>query len=76
MAGMALPFLFAGNEKNDPTKLHTVIKFGSVEAVQAFGEERELVETPRQAGAVIESGVMTHISNDFFKNYPEALIQH
>ena len=76
MAEMGMQFLFAGTQKNDPTKLHTVIKFESVEAMQAFGADKELTETRRQAGAVIESGVMTPISDDFFTNYPDAFMQH
>ena len=76
MAGMGMQFLFAGTEKNDPTKLLTVIKFESVEAMQAFGADKELTETRREAGAVIESGVMTPISDDFFTNYPDAFMQH
>ena len=76
MAEMGMKFLFAGTEKNDPTKLHTVIKFESAEAMQAFGADKELIETRRQAGAVIESGVMTPISEDFFTNYPTAFMQH
>ena len=76
MAGMGMQFLFAGTEKSDPTKLHTVIKFEGVEAMQAFGADKELTETRRQAGAVIESGVMTIISNEFFTNYPDTFIQH
>ena len=47
-----------------------------VEAMQAFGADKELTETRRQAGAVIESGVMTPISDDFFTNYPDAFMQH
>ena len=74
MTGMGMQFLFAGTEKNDPTKLHTVIKFESFEAMQAFGADKELTETRRQAGAVIESGVMTPISDDFFTNYPDAFM--
>ena len=69
-------FLFAGAEKSDPTKLLTIIKFDSVETMQAFGADEELTEIRRQAGAVIESGVMTPISDEFFTNYPEAFIQH
>jgi uncharacterized protein (DUF1330 family) len=76
MAEMGMKFLFAGTEKNDPTKLHTVIKFESAEAMQAFGADEELTETRRQAGAVIESGVMTPISDSFFTNYPDAFMQH
>lgn len=76
MAGMGMQFLFAGTEKGDPTKLHAVMKFDSVEAMQAFGADKELTETRRQAGAVIESGVMTPISDEFFTNFPEAFMQH
>ncbi|MDC6457950.1 hypothetical protein OAW66_02455 [Alphaproteobacteria bacterium] len=68
--------LFAGTEKSDPTKLLTIIKFDSVETMQAFGADEELTEIRRQAGAVIESGVMTPISDEFFTNYPESFIQH
>ena len=61
MNGLGVQLLFAGTEKNDPTKIHTFIKFESVEAMQAFGADKELTETRLQAGAVIESGVMTPI---------------
>ncbi|MDB4839023.1 hypothetical protein OAH74_04120 [Amylibacter sp.] len=36
----------------------------------------ELTEIRREAGAVIESGVMTPISEDYFTNYPDAFIKH
>ena len=76
MAGMGMQFLFAGTTTEDPTKLIAVIKFDSVEAMKAFGSDEELTETRRQAGAVIESGVMTPISDEFFTNFPEPFIQH
>jgi hypothetical protein len=44
--------------------------------MQAFGGDEELTKIRRQAVAVIESGVMTRISDEFFTNYPEAFIQH
>ena len=71
-----MQFLFAGTEKSDPTKLHTIIKFESIEAMQAFGAEKELTETRRQAGAVVESGVVIPISGEFFTNYPGTFMQH
>ena len=76
MAGMGIQFLFAGTEKSDPTKLLTITKFDSVGTMQAFGADEELTKICRQAGAVIESGVMTPISDEFFINCPEAFIQH
>ena len=59
-----------------PTKLHTIIKLESIESMQAFGADQEFTETRKQAGAVIESVVMTPKSDDFFTNYPDAFMQH
>jgi hypothetical protein len=50
--------------------------FPSLEVLQAFGANEELTETIREAVAVIESGVMTPISEDYFTNYPDAFILH
>jgi hypothetical protein len=50
--------------------------FPSMEVLQAFGANEELTEIRREAGAVIESGIMTPISSDFFTNYPDAVIEH
>ena len=39
-----------------------------------FGSNDELTEKRRQAGAVVESGVMTIVSKEeFFTNFPEPL---
>ena len=76
MAEIGMQFLFAGTEKNDQQNFTLSSKFESVEAMQAFGADKELTETRRQAGAVIESGVMTPISDEFFTNDPTAFMQH
>ena len=73
---MGIKFLFAGTEKDDPTQLHAIMLFPSMEVLKAFGANEELTETRREAGAVIESGVMTPISEDYFTNYPDAFIKH
>jgi hypothetical protein len=44
--------------------------------MQAFGSDEEFTETRRQAGMVMESGVMTPISDEFLTNFPEPFIQH
>ena len=59
-----------------PTKLHTIIKFGSIEGMQAIGADKEFTETRKQAGAVIESVVMTPISDEFFTSHPDTFMQH
>ena len=65
-----IKFVFAGTQKDDPTKLHTVMQFPTIEALQAFKDDKELTEKRREAGAVIESAVMTPISDEYFTNYP------
>ena len=76
MQELGMKFLFAGTEKDNPNQLHAIMIFPNMEAIQAFGGDEELTEIRRQAGAVIESGVMTPISGDYFTNYPEAHIKH
>ena len=71
-----IKILFAGTEKNNPNQLHLILMCPNMEAVQAFGADEELTEKRREAGAVIESGVMTPISDDYFSNYPNAFIKH
>lgn len=75
MDEMGMVMLFAGVQKDDPTKLHTIMKFPNMEALQAFGANEELTEERKKAGAVVETGVMTMISeNDFFTNFPEPFL--
>ena len=71
-----IKFLFAGTEKENPDQLHVVMMFPNMEAIQAFRDDEELTEKRREAGAVIESGVMTPISDDYFTNYPDAFIKN
>ena len=73
---MGIKFLFAGTEKDDPTQLHAIMMFPSMEVLQAFGADEELTEIRKQGGAVIETGVMTPISEDYFTNYPDAFVKH
>jgi len=71
MEEMGMVMLFAGVQKDEPTKLHAIMKFPDLEALQAFGANEELTEQRRQAGAVIESGIMTIIADDeFITNFP------
>ncbi len=76
MKTIGFSFLFAGTVQDDPTKLVAVLRFDSLEALKKFGADQELTEQRREAGAVIESGVTTIMSGDFFTNYPEPFIQN
>ena len=73
---MAIKFLFAGIEKDDPNQLHATMIFSNMAALQVFGSDDELTEIRRQEGAVIDGGDMTPTSNNYFTNYPDAFIQH
>ena len=75
MNDMGMVMLFAGVQKDDPTKLHAIMKFPDMAAFQAFGSNEELTKERSEAGAVVESGVMTMISDDeFFTNFPESFV--
>ena len=50
--------------------------FPSMEVLQAFGANEELTKIRREAVAIIESGVMTPILENYFTNYPDAFIKH
>ena len=76
MDEMGMVMLFAGVQKDDPTKLHAIMKFPDMEAFRAFGSNEELTEERKKAGAMVESGVMTMISeSEFFTNFPEPFVK-
>tara|TARA_B100001027_G_scaffold170658_1_gene122145 strand:+ start:111 stop:425 length:315 start_codon:yes stop_codon:yes gene_type:complete len=71
-----IKFIFAGTEKDNPSKLHAVMQFPNMEALQAFKDDKQLSEKRREAGAVIETAVMIPISDEYITNYPDAYIKH
>ena len=73
---MGIKLLFAGTEKEDPTQLHAIMMFPSMETLQAFGADTELTEITRKVGAVIESGVMTPMLKTHATNYLNARVKH
>ena len=73
---LGIKFVFAGTQKDDPTKLYTVVQFPTMEALQAFKDDKGLAEKRREAGAVVECAVMTPISDEYLTNYPDAYIKH
>ena len=73
---MGISFLFTGTEKDDPTKLHAIMHFDSMDVLKKFGADEDLTETRREAGAVIEGGDMIIVSDDNFTNYPAAFIKN
>ena len=74
MEEYGISFIFAGTQMDDETKLHVLMKFDSMEALEKFRNDDELTERRRQAGAVIESGIQTPISSDYMTNFPNTFV--
>ena len=72
---MGISFLFAGTERDDPTKLHAAMRFDSLDVLKRFGADEKLTSERREAGVVIESGSFTLLSDDFMTNYPEPFMK-
>ena len=68
-----MTFVFAGTEKDDDSILHTVIHFESEEQLKRFGSDEELTKLRAEAGAMVETGTFTPITDAAFINYPEVL---
>ena len=58
--------VFAGTEKDNDNKLTVIMDFVSMEALKNFGEDKELTKTRVEAGAMLETGVMTIMSEASF----------
>ena len=68
-----MTFVFAGTEKDDDTKLHTVIHFESGGHLISFSQDEELTRLRAEAGAMVETGTFTPITDAAFINYPTVL---
>ena len=68
-----MTFIFAGTEANDDSKLHTVIHFDSEEHLKRFHQDEELTRIRAEAGAIVETGTFTPITESAFTNYPSAM---
>lgn len=58
--------VFAGSEKDDDNKIMVIIDFDSPEAMKAFGGHEGLKAKRAAAGAMLETTVITIMSDDAF----------
>ena len=65
--------VFAGTQTDDDSMLHTVIHFKSEEHLKRFGADEELTRLRAEAGAIVETGTFTPITDEAFINYPNIL---
>ena len=54
--------VFAATEVDDPTKLHTIIAFKSVEAFQEFKSRSDILEKRKNSGVLIETSMAVKLS--------------
>ena len=61
-----MTFVFAGTEKDDDTKLHTVIHFESVGYLISSSRDEELTRLRTEASAIVETATITPITDSAF----------
>ena len=60
--------VFAGTEKENDNKLTIIMDFDSSDALKSFAGDEELAKIRTAAGAMLETGTVTLMSNESFTN--------
>ena len=68
-----MAFVFAGTQADDDSKLHAVIHSESMEDLEKFQADDDLKKLRIEAGAVVETGTFTPITEAAFTNFPKTL---
>ena len=58
--------VFAGTPSDNDNKLTVIMDFESMESLKNFGGDEELTKTRVEAGALLETSVMTIMNNESF----------
>ena len=58
--------VFAGTPHDNENKLTVIMDFESMEALKNFGSDEELTKTRIEAGAMVETGIMTIMNEQSF----------
>ena len=58
--------VFAGTPSDNENKLTVIMDFESMESLKNFGSDEELTKTRVEAGAMVETGVMTIMNEASF----------
>ena len=58
--------VFAGTPSDNDNKLTVIMDFESMEALKNFGGDEELTKTRVEAGALLETSVMTIMTDESF----------
>ena len=58
--------VFAGTPSDNDNKLTVIMDFESIESLKNFGGDEELTKTRVEAGALLETSVMTIMNDESF----------
>ena len=61
--------VFAGTEKDNDNKLTVIIDFATPEGMMAFKNDEELTQKRIEAGALVETTVMTPMTSEAVTNF-------
>ena len=64
-----MTFLYAGTEKDNGSKITTIIRFDTMEGLKAFKADEELHKERAAAGVVLEKSVTTLMGEDLLEQY-------
>jgi len=64
-----MTFLYAGTEKDNDTKITTIIRFDSMDGFEAFKADEQLKKERAAAGVVLEKSVATPMREDILAKY-------
>ena len=64
-----MTFLYAGTEKGDDSKFIGIVKFDTMEGVEAFKADEELHKERAAAGVILEKSVTTLMGEDLLEQY-------
>ena len=68
MKEMGMVMLFAGVQKDDPSKLHAIMKFPNLEALHAFGTNEELTNPLDEEDQAYIQNILTSILSSEIMN--------
>jgi hypothetical protein len=64
-----MTFLYAGTEKDNDTKITTIIRFDTMNGFNGFKGDEQLKNDRTAAGVVLEKSVATPMSDDLLEQY-------
>merc|ERR1712097_157041 len=64
-----MTFLYAGTEKDNDSKITTIIRFDTLDGLKAFKADEELHKERAAAGVVLEKSVTTLMGEDLLEQY-------